>query len=213
MPQWAWEFLRRRQDYRNRWNEFVRPFLNDGDGGFDIPAVQRHNRENASCALREGQQFHWVPPWEALRAEFRVFGVASYNSTLDPRLEQPPAFDGRSTTVVYVHAPVVGLPKVLFEFDLTLPVEPQLESARRELLRQAGQPSLSPRMQIDKFPRYLRLLDFKEAHTSNREIGDRLFPGSALGEPLRKSIRQNLEAAQHWQANYLSIALHPPPTA
>jgi Proteobacterial transcriptional regulator-like domain len=213
MPQWAWEFLRRRRDYRERWNALVHPFL-DGGGNLDLAAVQRHNLDALTHAAKGGPRRRWAAPWDALREEFRVYSNNTSNiGTLDPRLKQPPIFDGLSTTVVHIHAPAVELPQVLIAFDVTLPIEPQLESARRELLRQAERQHLSPRMQIDKFPRYLRLLDFKEARTSNKEIGDYLFPNSVLGEPLRKSIRQNLKAAQHWQANYLSIALHSPTTA
>ena len=209
MPQWAWEFLRRRQDYRERWNHLIRPFL-DGRGNLDLSAVRRHNRDALTHAATGKPRCRWAPPWDALRDEFRVYSTNASNvGTLDPRLELPPAFDGLGTTEVLVHSSApVKPPQVLIEFDVTLPIEPQLESARRELLRQAEkQPSLPP-MQIDKFPRYLRLLDFKEARTPNREIGRCLFPGSAPGESLRTSIRQNLKAARHWQTNYLSIALH-----
>ena len=212
MPQWAWEFLRRRQDYRERWNDLIRPFL-DGRGNLDLSAVRRHNRDALTHAATGKPRCRWAPPWDALRDEFRVYSTNASNvGTLDPRLELPPAFDGLGTTVVLVHSSAVKPPQVLIAFDVTLPIEPQLESARRELLRQAEkQPSLPP-MQIDKFPRYLRLLDFKEARTPNREIGRCLFPSSAPGESLRTSIRQNLKAARHWQTNYLSIALHSPAT-
>jgi hypothetical protein len=202
MPQWAWEFLRRRQNYRERWGKVVRPFLS-GEGGFDLSAVAHNSRD---ALIRAGrQQLHWAPPWEALRAEFRVFGAASYNSTLDPRLAQPPAFDGLSTTVVHVHARAVGLPKVLIEFDTTLPIEPQLEGARRELRQVAGRhPAV--RMHIEKFPRYLRLLDFGEDRTPDKEIGRYLFAG-VTGTSLDDALRKNLEAAHRWQSNYLRIAL------
>jgi Proteobacterial transcriptional regulator-like domain len=211
MPQWAWEFLRRRQDYRERWNELVCPLL-DGGGNLDLSVVQRHNLDALTHAVKGGPRRHWAAPWDALRDEFRVYSTNVANvSTLDPRLRQPPAFAGQSSTVVYVHASAVEWPRVLLSFDVTLPIGPQLEGARR--LLQVEKQSHAPPMQIDKFPRYLRLLDFKTVHASNKTIGQHLFPNSVAGEPLRKSIRQSLEAAQHWQTDYLSIALHSPTTA
>jgi hypothetical protein len=209
MPQWAWEFLRRRRDYRERWGKLVRPFL-DGDGNLDLAAVQRHNLHALTDAAEGKPRRRWAAPWDALREEFRVYSNNASNiGALDPRFEQPPIFDGLSTTVVYAHAPVVEWPTVLIAFDVTLPIGPQLESVRRELLRQAKKQPSALRMQIDKFPRYLRLLDFKEARAPNGTIGKYLFPHSVSGEPLRDAIRKNLEAAQHWQNHYLSIALHP----
>jgi Proteobacterial transcriptional regulator-like domain len=210
MPQWAWEFLRRRQDYRERWNELIHPFL-DGSGNLDRSAVRRHNLDALTHAATGKPRCHWAPPWDALRDEFRVYSTNDANvSTLDPRLRQPPAFAGRSPTVVYVHASAVEWPQVLLSFDVTLPIGPQLEGARQVLLCHQAERQHPSRMQIDTFPRYLRLLDFKEARAPNREIGDYLFSDSVQGEPLRKLIRQNLKAAQRWQNNYLGIALHSP---
>jgi hypothetical protein len=100
----------------------------------------------------------------------------------------------------------------LIQFDLILPVELQLANAQRLLLRKARAYSYSVRsvkLQIDKFPRYCRLLDFEEATTPDKEIGETLFP-NRTGEQLRDAIRTNLAAARRWQDNYLTIALHVP---
>jgi hypothetical protein len=113
--------------------------------------------------------------------------------------------------VVEVQPDPVKPPKILIEYDYSLPLEPQIEVTRLLLMeraRELGSVKQRVKMQIDKFPRYLRLLDFQAAGASDKEIGRHLFP-SAEGERLRNLIRDNLEQAQRWQRNYLPIALHP----
>jgi hypothetical protein len=93
MKQWAWEFLRRRVDYRRAWQERVQPFV--VDGRFDLAAVSRNNLETFSGATFKSPR---RPPWEALRDDFKVYGdpvsCTLHNRTLDPRFEQPPWFAG-----------------------------------------------------------------------------------------------------------------------
>jgi hypothetical protein len=198
LEQLAWEFLRRREDYRKRWAESVRPFLN-GNNGFDLALVRRHNAD----ALRRREC--WRAPWSALCDEFRVSGnpavdAARYNITLDPRRAVPPWFEGLGVTTV--HNWPAQPTKVQFEIDKTLPIDPQLEQVRQFLHR----PEKPHRLQRDKFPRYLRLLDFYEAGTPHKEIGEHLFP-DAVGEKLRNSIRDSRAAARQCQDSYLLIAL------
>jgi hypothetical protein len=103
-------------------------------------------------------------------------------------------------------------PKVGIEFDVSLPIEAQLNAARKHLAQKAREwPSSSQRIQPSrkKFPLYLRLLDFEAALTKDREIGTHLFPGQE-GESLRHSIRDTLKAARRWQNDYLPIAFHSP---
>lgn len=190
LEQWGWEFLRRREDYRKRWAELVQPFL-DGNNGFDLALARR----NSAGAL----------PWDALRDEFRVSGhptvdATQFNITLDPRRVSPPWFDGLGVTTVH-NQPVQPF-KVQFEIDRRLPIDPQLEQVRQFLHR----PEEPHRLRIDKFPDYLRLLDFHAARTSDNEIGEYLFP-DASGGRLGDLISKNLNAARRWQDDYLLIAL------
>jgi hypothetical protein len=209
MTQWAWEFLRRRSDYRSMWENRVAPFLN-GRGGFDELAIERHHKELTARARREQRGCRWQAPWLALQNRFQVSGDSAFcNITLDPRLERPPEFDG-SVIPEVLFTDWVDPPKVLLEFDVQLPLELQLENARRLLTRRRdrlNEPA-NYRLPIDKFPRYLRLLDFDAENARDREIGVHLFPYYS-GEKLRDAIRKTLTAASRWQDNYLIIALHP----
>ena len=192
--QWAWEFLRRRPDYRRRYEQLI------GDRG-----------RRKTCETQDDRTTTWRSPAEVLRQEFRIY-PSSQNSSLDPCLDERPLFEGVEviTEVEVENDAPANLPtKVRLEFDVTLPVEPQLDTARLLLLQRAGEWSSTRRikMQVDKFPRYLRLLDFEDAGASDKEIGEHLFP-SVGGERLRNLIRDTLDAAQRWQRDYLLIAMH-----
>jgi hypothetical protein len=160
MVQWAWEFLRRRDDYRSAWEEHVQPFV-DGDR-FDLVAVRRNNLEafNAWPGLQpESGVWDWTPPWERLRY-FHIYGhpVSStpHNRTLNPRSSMPPGFEGLGVTTVEMQSTRVrlqwvphqnGSPQgvrpepastIVISYDLTMPIKPQLESAEVTVLLAAN---------------------------------------------------------------------------
>ena len=98
---------------------------------------------------------------------------------------------------------------MLIEFDVTLPFDRQLEGAHYALRLEAERREVrhsSVRLRVDKFPQYLRLLDFQEAGASDDVIGEHLFPG-ASGEKLRDRIRTNFDLARQWQDKHWHIAL------
>ena len=187
-PQWGWQFLRRRRDYRRRYEQLI--------GGHG-------HRE--TCEIEDGRATHWRSPVEVLRHEYGIY-PSSQNSTLDPCLDERPLFEGLEViTEVEVEGDApVNLPKVLLEFDVALPVEPQLAAAKR-LLLQRTKKLPRPQLQIAKFPTYLRLLDFDELGATQKEIGQTLFP-YVSGERLRTLIRDTLTAARNRQNDYLIIA-------
>jgi hypothetical protein len=55
MPIWAWEFLRRRDDYRRRWLKVT------NDRGI-----------KEECATEHGREIRWRSAAEVLREEFRI---------------------------------------------------------------------------------------------------------------------------------------------
>jgi hypothetical protein len=108
----------------------------------------------------------------------------------------------------------------LFAFDVQLPRDPQFAYARERFKHEAEKWSQSdeqklPRKvkpQIQKYPTYLRLLDFEEIGTPDNEIGGHLFPDKS-GETLRDMINKSSLAARRCQKDYLLIALHSPATS
>ena len=204
--QWGWQFLRRRQDYRRRWEEVVWPYIND-DGAWNLEREDDDHANAKLCALQEGRSFHWRHPFAILRHEFRVVSstIPGLNSALDPRLDQPPVFEGSFTTEV-MRGPVEP-PAFLLEFDPRLPSEPQLKAARELLDFRAKNLPSTRQLQDDKFRRYLRFLDFNVQGTSREDIGRELFPRAA-DEELRDLIRNTRRAAVDCQDKYLRIALN-----
>jgi hypothetical protein len=202
MTQWAWEFLRRREDYRRRWERLNR---------------DRGHKEICETEDEDGpvRKVHWQSPLEALRREFRIC-ASRVNSTLDPCNGQPPVFEGAE--VVYEieeqHDELV-LPRVGIEYDVSLPLRPQIDAARALLAQKAKEWSPLPQSKEVKpqtaiLLRDLRLLDFAaESGVSDNEIGRYLFSNKS-GDALRDNINKATKSALGWQDKYLRIALRSP---
>jgi hypothetical protein len=190
LTQWAWEFLRRRPDYRIRWERLAR------------------DRGDRCCEVVDGYRVQsWRSPLEALRDDFKIC-PSPLNPDLAPHCEHSPLFAGLETVMEVLEVGAIPLPnKIAIEFDLDLPVDPQLASARRLLIERSRAVAPSRKLPLNKFPVYLRLLDFEEEGASDPEIGRHLFPNYS-GDRLRDAIRKNSEAARRWRDDHLSIALH-----
>jgi hypothetical protein len=203
MTAWAWEFLRRREDYRKRWQQLIGRFLNE-HGELDGVAIDREREAIETNALKNGQPFEWKMPQVALGDEFGITFSSIGNIALNPRVSDPPPFKGVDMVVMVDRVDRVRPPKVLIEFDEALPIGPQISMARRELDRRAKR--VKPiRSQVEKFPRYLRMLDFQDIGALDAVIGRHLFPDQG-GEKLRNSLRDTFEAAHRWSDEYRRIA-------
>jgi hypothetical protein len=203
MTAWAWEFLRRRRNYRQRWDRLVGRFLNER-GELDHDKIERERAAAEINAIRNKVSFEWTMPIAALGDEFGLdYSPISGNGLLDPRVSRPPIF--KINRVVMIHRiDRVRPPKVLIEFDVELPIQPQMLAAQQELDRRAKR--VEPiRMQVEKFPRYLQYLDFHDTGALDAIIGRHLFPGQN-GEKLRNSLRNTFEAALRWSDDYRRIA-------
>jgi hypothetical protein len=201
MTQWAWEFLRRGEKYRRRWAQ-----LNRDRGYKEICETETKDEREVH------RKVHWQLPMEALRREFRIC-PSRVNSTLDPCNGQPPVFEGAE--VVYeieIQSDLLRLPKIGIEYDVSLPLGPQIDATWALLAQKAegwSPPSKGVRPQTASLQRDLRLLDFAEIGAPDNEIGHHLFPNKS-GEALRDIINKAAKAARRWQDNYLRIALHSP---
>ena len=153
---------------------------------------------------------YWQSADEVLHDEFRIYSSAM-NGLLDPHLDAPPVFEGAWAVEIMRQVDLVKLPKVLIQFDLTLPIEPQLEAARRQLLLRAKikdfpvWPTKKPRKLL--LITFLRLLDFHEEGASEKEIAGALYPNLS-GEQLHDTIRKHFESARKYQDDYLKLGLH-----
>jgi hypothetical protein len=180
-----------------------------------IPWLTRWISYPVAAGSTEPIAEEWVhtPPfsWELLHKKFRV-SLSGGNGTLDPRCKAPPLFDGTFVSLVSkTEHPDPN--KVLLEVDLTLPISAQLARALPVLLEQQAEVKAAAgddiRPRVDKFPEYLRMLDFDAINASDAEIGKHLFQNHS-GDLLRDHCRKSLEAARRWQDRYLAIALYDP---
>jgi hypothetical protein len=87
--QWAWEFLRRRDDYRAQWSETIAPYLRK-DGEFDEAAWDRAKEKAFRQAAKDGKSSRFENPFEALA---RNFGLHSTMGGFDPRRSDRPVFE------------------------------------------------------------------------------------------------------------------------
>jgi hypothetical protein len=230
MRQWAWEFLRRNPDYRRDWDKYVRPFFNDR-GEWDQDAVDRDLVEFEARARRAfaatvargepvDKPYTWSAPLETIARKYGLISSALANGALDPRLGCAPIFamDVAVETIegwgsISLMRTIRFDPQSEFSvrLDPKLPIEPQLAAVRRLLTSRAAKARHSPARKIkpplEKFPTYLRLLDFEDENASNSEIGKYLFKDCS-SRRLHDGIRKGLEAARDWQSRYLLIAGH-----
>ena len=200
MIQWGWEFLRRRDDYRERWRELVQPFIKDDR--WDLEAEDRE---------LQAKGILYVSRLVSFGGEFRItpsFG----NFFLDPRSSRPPVFDHRAVESIGPRLSMINLPIMSFVFDVRSSLDPQLAYVRQKLMEGARKWSQSNDQEppgklhrhVDKYSRYLRLLDFKERCIRSNEIGRYLFPRKS-GEELRGMISKNWISARRCQKDYFSI--------
>jgi hypothetical protein len=167
MTQWGWEFLRRCADYRARWQELVQPFIKDDDR-WDFEAEDRE---------RQAKGILYVSRLVSFGGEFEILPSRD-NKYLDPRSGCPPTFVHKA---IEIRGPVSStawfeLPVMAFTFDVRSPPDPQFAYARQQFEEGAAKWSKSSDQQpprklnrhIQKYPTYLRLLDFKESRSAVR---------------------------------------------
>jgi hypothetical protein len=196
MVQWAWEFLRRRTDYREQWQKEVQPLIK-GDGEWDAETDRR------SC---EADPIRYVSPLSSFGRKFKVRPDKG-NEYLAPHLGCPPGFDHLAAEISggVSSTAWVKLPLVVIQFDVRSPRDPQFVFAKQKFDEGVRSQKRKRNLHVQKFQTYLRLLDFKEIGAPANEIGNNLFPRKFDGD-LRDMISKNLKYAHGWQKDYLSIA-------
>jgi hypothetical protein len=195
---WAWEFLRRSSEYRSDWQTL----------------------EDAKPSLSSEEYL------EAAKTIGSGYGLGM---AIDPNLK-PPESDhfwmiGCSLRVLWgmpdgteSGLPWPGYPTAAFlVFNLTVPIEPQLQEAsrvlnryQRELVESLGYPepiTPSVRPQTDKYCGYIRALDGREAGVSQKKIGEHLFPESP--EPRDVARRALAKADKLSQGGYRELLYKP----
>jgi hypothetical protein len=237
--QWAWELLRRRDDYRAQWRDTIAPYLG-ADGDFDAAAWDRAMNKVRRRAMETRQPYRIENP---LRALGRNFGLHETTGGLDPRRSDRPVFEARlisleswlgerarqeelrrqeeqsgqklpqefRNAIVSPSPWPLGEYECLVTFNVSLPLKPQFEAAEKLLqgfVREVPPDRLIPagRSRVDKYVRYLRILDFETVAELDAVVGRHLFPTDDP-EQRRIQLRDSRAAAKDWQRGYMRLVV------
>jgi hypothetical protein len=170
--QWRWQFLRRRDDYRDDWHD-----ISDGDQTrrFVLVANNQTLREKYGIAMMAHPGEPEIPPHYFLPDKIRRIELG-WPSTADA--------------------------VILVPFDLDRPLGLQLERARERLTESQDTRSLkTSREHRKKWPLYLRVLDAREAEATFDEIGRTLLaPDGHDDRAIEKQTQAAALAKQTWEA-------------
>lgn len=216
--QWAWEFLRRNPEYQTaysgRWNN------PPADPGLLPPVPIRPNHPGRLVLEDESdlsriiiQRFHSI---------YERFHLAEGFPPPDPRIGNIGGACFKANWFRYYRLDQDELiPKngpsearLLIEFDLSLPIEPQLKQARyilrtkgnssiEEAQKRHGQGKGVARYKVQNLPDYLRILDAKNdlSQPTLPRIAQTVFPRLAGGEitkdhPLVEHAKEDYKVAR-----------------
>lgn len=220
LHEWAWEFLRRSPDYQRdyaRWLQ-ARPYLRNPKQGQDLMKAPATSVAECNPPPEEGETL------EAYIERIKSEGVTPEVKTLTKVMEaryglrhgmaSPDGADGTrlGPALLILDLPVpriyedaaqgyAGDPQYFVAaFDLTKPLEPQIEAMRGHFNRErkkVATDTASRRNQRRLWPTYLRILDAGE--TSDDDIAATLMPwepnGYSSGYPARQKVRASRKAA------------------
>jgi hypothetical protein len=195
VEQWRWEFLRRRQDYREDWK------LHHLDGSED--------GEPPLLPLPDGR-YH-------ISASIDKYGT---KCLLDPASSAPDIYflgDGLFALVKDAGGVTLNNAKRIIEeydecrlvvFDISKPIEGQLDGVRQELL-EAQQEAVDRKIQKGRkhhklWPLYLRILDARNAKTKLKVIGQELMKCDPdnTNEDAKEWAHKRLKRAQKVAFNF-----------
>jgi Uncharacterized conserved protein (DUF2285)/Family of unknown function (DUF6499) len=219
LDQWAWEFLRRNEEYQQVWSQMIELHEVAHDPPPEGPGSSRIAREFKSRDTISS---------DVLRIFQQKFGIILPASPDQPRV--PPKFlhhtvSGRDRPSLkfcpeeqsYEVKLSLEPGESLIVFNLAWPIDMQLERARACLkeraayLRQLGdlQPMESAN-HVSKFQAYLRILDANSAGASQREMAAVIYPHLPNKYPDRQgenTVRHSLKRATYLcKAGYRLIA-------
>lgn len=183
---WRWEFLRRNPRYQDDWERLMRPqYGADAVSRFREPryvAVApaprgRLNDDRPEIYFPQKYGIGWPPPPPEMTdppLDFEFVFAVDYER---PPLSMVPADEPYSVRIELAPGDIA------FVFNVTLPLTPQFERARKAVnqhadnLKIAGDGTMIERRNhLNKWPLYLRVLDAEASGASFNEMAVILFP-------------------------------------
>lgn len=167
---WRWEFLRRNPKYQQAWDRGIPDTDSTYDGNVDdvmrIPAAEDSDICRTVFRLKR-----LVDPWGEQKignAPGMMFNVATGALTINPRDKDDPLGDNIVTV----------------NFNLNLPLNPQLEHAKRHLKFQQKEKKeelVTFKKQKDKWPRHIRVIDAFDQGATPTEVYNQFAEEDADG--------------------------------
>jgi hypothetical protein len=179
---WRWEFTRRREDYRadfDRWaadsySQMVELYKTFKPGGQYISAEQiLKPMDPGFSAIMPGPLKYGLPGLPNPRISEQPFDAILFRSNYGSGIKGEGLEFLAGGRGISVDAPEG---KYLIEFNLKLPIKPQLEGLQSRLEVQqklaCGERIKSRRQHPRTWPRYLRVIDGREAGASLSELAE-----------------------------------------
>lgn len=174
---WAWEFLRRNEDYISAWSELFKKHIQDG--GMSVETAIPLDTQNPHMkALQEFWRVsHFIDPscdssYPMVFDEENPMLAIRFSEKFEKRLFIDYAFEYKKIEVPYGFAAVI--------FNLNKPLEAQAEVAIKELssykkMHFMDDPPIKPHK--EKWVEYLRILDAKndDLNIKNSKIAQVLY--------------------------------------
>lgn len=194
---WAWQFLRRNHEYQE-----------DSDKWFSLPIAQRDKTTGASIAEKYG--LFMLIPYEMESPPAIPFLATLSVRSLERELKQ-----GKGFNLQEFQLPLV--------FDLRFPIDDQLKLARTQieekikgnsLLKAKHESAPQRRKRRPVYPRYLRVIDARNAGASFDEIAAQFsteglyHPNDSNGYSCRRDAERDYYRAKKFVEvdGYLGIA-------
>jgi hypothetical protein len=159
LNRWAWEFLRRNPTFEQEATEARKKHDEMKRAG--LP-VSWSNSPLRIVLRRWGISHPILPEWK--------ISDAPYHFDVAPRMTRDAKVNGE-----WIEYALQRDDRLLLEFDLDVPIDPQLERARTTLIanQRCKFPALTRRRnQAQKFPLYLRVLDAQAVSAKTRTMLD-----------------------------------------
>jgi hypothetical protein len=230
LMEWAWEFLRRNDSFRDFWVNKVEPFIRaDGRIGRDAtgrfwPYYKEMQETFGISDPRSPRQNSWIPSFCDGATAVLPAPAVSYEALPEVSAPVPgnhfvpPSRANLSKETILDNAKVqLSWFEMGFTIDLRLPLDDQLKVIRKLaeedqlVLRRAGGVELKTARTSDKYALYLRILDAHDAGAKRSDVADVLFPmiDNVYPECCRLKAYDNAraEARRLRDSGYRAVAL------
>lgn len=199
---WAWEFLRRNPDYIVAYDKWWAA----KSGKVKVSRATETRR-----MVRAGLAFGLLTPYDPDNSPIVYGGINWADSTSVFIADQLPEGSAGGESSRWPGYPEIAL----LQFRLDLPIDAQLQWAKRRLRNAAAwvqdkegvevrKPNIRP--QVGRFPIYLRMLDGAKAGASAAEMGRRFLSGVDPSSAGRKALKQARKMARR---DYRQLLLYP----